>query len=468
MSKLNRDILHLIFKELNNNNKALFACLSVNKIWCELIIPILWRDPWKYLNYQRSKSLLDVIISHFSDEKRNNLMIQLIQYTYSYKKPLFNYINLCKHLNLNVIRKITLYSGVEYILNEIICLFVNNEDTEYTHLYIPRSFDYQIHLIPGAERCFSNIEFLSCYTNIDYHVLAGLTKMCKSIKELEIIHEERKNNSIFELIKTQESLLNFSFISSNRVRDESFCKSLEKSLIKHADTMQHFKMTKRPNTQLLSYFINLKSLELNDYYDYHDDNDISWKCLENLSLPFLQILNVNYVPVKFLAALIENTSGYLTEIVIYDGNNDDGNYDDISHKRIIQAIYMKCPKLKYLELKFSNSNLLELEKLLINCQYLIGLFIIKINDFDWDNCFEILSKSSPIGLYEFEFGYHCNDIKPESLKLFFDNWKGRHPMLLQFNQMNLEKYITLIEEYKERRIIENFNEDKFGRFESEV
>ena len=62
MSKLNsRDsILYLIFKELQDE-KTLFSYLRVNKTWCETIIPILWKDPWKYLKGKKFKKNLNRI-----------------------------------------------------------------------------------------------------------------------------------------------------------------------------------------------------------------------------------------------------------------------------------------------------------------------------------------------------------------------------------------------------------------------
>src|SRR5581483_2929265 len=100
MFKLNEDILYLIFKELQVNrydDENLFSCLTVNKTWCEAIIPILWRNPWKYL--KRKKLLINLIISHLSDESRNNLKNQGIDFlTNSYQKPLFDYISFCRHL----------------------------------------------------------------------------------------------------------------------------------------------------------------------------------------------------------------------------------------------------------------------------------------------------------------------------------------------------------------------------------
>src|SRR5436305_12332061 len=104
MSKLNGDILYLIIKELQDDKKSLYSCLLVNKTWCEIIIPILWKDPWKYLNKGKEKLLLSVIISHLSEDSRKDLGQVMIN---SYQRPpIFNYISFCRHLNLNRIEEI--------------------------------------------------------------------------------------------------------------------------------------------------------------------------------------------------------------------------------------------------------------------------------------------------------------------------------------------------------------------------
>ena len=102
-------------------------------------------------------------------------------------------------------------------------------------------------------------------------------------------------------------------------------------------------------------------------------------------------------------------------------------------------------------------DILELKKLLINCQYLNGLVIGSYcKKFNWDYFFEseILTVLSPPSLYKFKFicnGYKL--IELESLKLFFDNWMGRHPMLLHIMHKDVEKYSDFIEEYKAKGII---------------
>ena len=57
MSKLNKDILFLLFEELQDDSKSLFSCLLVNRLWCETVVPILWENPWRFdINYQNMRN----------------------------------------------------------------------------------------------------------------------------------------------------------------------------------------------------------------------------------------------------------------------------------------------------------------------------------------------------------------------------------------------------------------------------
>src|SRR2546429_9375525 len=97
MAKLNEDVLDLILKELKNDRKSIYPCLLVNKTWCKIIVPILWKNPWKYLtgktDIKVNKSLLNVIISHLhlSYELKENLKSQGVDLLVQ-QRPLFNYI----------------------------------------------------------------------------------------------------------------------------------------------------------------------------------------------------------------------------------------------------------------------------------------------------------------------------------------------------------------------------------------
>src|SRR5256885_4996607 len=99
--KLNEDILYLILQELQDDKRTLHSCLSFNKYWCEIIVPILWENPWKFLKSGKEKLLLRIIVSHLSDESRNKACDFLTSLHDSYdkydKRPLFDYISFCRH-----------------------------------------------------------------------------------------------------------------------------------------------------------------------------------------------------------------------------------------------------------------------------------------------------------------------------------------------------------------------------------
>jgi len=107
-------------------------------------------------------------------------------------------------------------------------IFLSTEIQILHTLYIPQQFDHQIH---GAERCFSEIEYLNCNTSINDNVLDGLTKISKSIKELELIIEGNNDNyEIISLIETPKKLFSINFINYS-YEDELFCETLENSVI---------------------------------------------------------------------------------------------------------------------------------------------------------------------------------------------------------------------------------------------
>ena len=87
MIKLNKDVLFLIFEELQlgkskNNSNSLYL---VNKTWCEIIIPILWKNPW-IVKEEKEKLLLNVIISHLSNETNKYLRSQGINLSSAIQK----------------------------------------------------------------------------------------------------------------------------------------------------------------------------------------------------------------------------------------------------------------------------------------------------------------------------------------------------------------------------------------------
>ncbi|RIA85855.1 hypothetical protein C1645_830176 [Glomus cerebriforme] len=304
MLMLNENILYLIFKEFQDYDPSLHSCLLVNKIWCETIIPILWKNPWKSFIIGKEVSLLNVIISHLSDESKDNLRNKGMIITN--QRPLFNYINFCKHLNLKEIERLINFkfdddSDILILKNEIFKLLVNS-NTKFTHLCIPHQFD-QLHLILEAKHCFSELEFFSCN---DDKVLIELSEICKPIKELELIikivnynNEMRTSppflqilrarlvpvRTLISLIKNTSGYLTEIKIDNLSYNDEMKSKRIIQVIYQNCPTLKYLKLFIQSNN-----FSELKNLLINcQYLDVlyiHNDNGWGVEYINNWDFLF--------------------------------------------------------------------------------------------------------------------------------------------------------------------------------------
>src|ERR1043166_5483722 len=62
MKKLNIDCLCLIFNQIDKN--SLHSCLLVNREWCKIIAPILWKKySWNEYHGEKFRKLLDTMFT---------------------------------------------------------------------------------------------------------------------------------------------------------------------------------------------------------------------------------------------------------------------------------------------------------------------------------------------------------------------------------------------------------------------
>ena len=137
MIKFNIDCLVLIFNQTDKN--SLYSCLLVNKEWCSIVVPILWKKfswyvDWSSENVRQSgKKLSNTIISCLPPSSKQLLSDNGVKLPSEIllRSPLFNYISFCEFLlNARIINKII--KIVEYpteshnlIEQEIYKLFVS-------------------------------------------------------------------------------------------------------------------------------------------------------------------------------------------------------------------------------------------------------------------------------------------------------------------------------------------------------
>src|SRR5581483_2040430 len=78
MTKLNVDCLNIIFDELQRDVKSLYSCLLVNKEWCYVAVPILWKKyswcVWDDENRSESKKkIFNTILSSLPSSSKQLL-----------------------------------------------------------------------------------------------------------------------------------------------------------------------------------------------------------------------------------------------------------------------------------------------------------------------------------------------------------------------------------------------------------
>ncbi|CAG8623338.1 11039_t:CDS:2 [Rhizophagus irregularis] len=356
-------------------------------------------EDFEWIQNKALNVITNVIFSYLSEESRDNLRNQGIELTNTYQQPLLNYISFWRYLNLD-------------ILERMIRTFLTD-----TNIINPKIPIIRLVIMNVFNR---NTKFYFLRDDFSFSSSFLGTELCFS--ELGCLHcTSTQDNSILAE-------------GSPIIHKELIVRPLEEALIKCADTIQYLRIDWKPVTKLFSYLVNLISLEI------HAFRHKNWNNLEKISLPLLKYLKAHYVPSKILANLIENTKGNLIEIsIIYDRSYDEG--------RLIHAIYQNCPNLNYLKLSLFSENISEFENLLINCRILNGLVIIGTheNQINWKLLFEILTRSTPIN-------------KRSMLLQFFSSGS----MLNVEQKQHLLKLKDLLQKYKTKGVIKNYNTNNFG------
>src|ERR1044071_5725528 len=54
MAQLVEDCLRIIFIELESDQSSLYSCILVNRLWCRIAVPILWKHPYKIGNFNET------------------------------------------------------------------------------------------------------------------------------------------------------------------------------------------------------------------------------------------------------------------------------------------------------------------------------------------------------------------------------------------------------------------------------
>jgi hypothetical protein len=330
MPTLNKDILFLIFEELQKDSESLFTCLMVNRLWCETVIPILWKNPWCYngINYSNKSSLFIIIARYLFDDIKEFITEKEIKLSLTIHQPLlFDYLSFCKSINVNIINSIistgsSLAYNQFFIQQEIYYLFMKKcPEVRYFDM---RSIKHQIFYLPEAKACFESLCKLECDASTDSSYFYGLSNSCQNIQSLIIVNTNPKPNlGIARFIEVQKNLKHFEWKDKF---DENYCaedpyKEIFFALEKKADSLNHLRIFFEyiegyENTLLLKIitkFYKLKILIFDNYYLSHTEERL--KQLKMQVYRELEILNLEENSLNVISSMIENSGGRLKKIL---------------------------------------------------------------------------------------------------------------------------------------------------------
>jgi hypothetical protein len=483
MSKLNEDILYLIFEELHGDSKSLFSCLMVNRLWCKTVIPTIWKNPWCYdIDYSNKNYLFTIIASYLSDDIKESLTRQEIQLSsVSYQLLLFDYLSYCRSINVNTIKIITSI-GSSFAYNQFLLqqefygLFMKKfPELKYLDM---KYIKHQIFYFPEARLRLESLCELRCATSTDSSYFYGLAQLCQYIQRLIIFNLDSKvYHGIAKLINVQKNLKYFEWEDDHELSfiGPDYYKEILIELEKKVDTINHLKFLfqYRDNTlqKVLPKFRKLKTL-IAYFWSFNEEQ------LKMCVYRDLEIFEIDYFDLKAASIIIENGGRRLKKI-FFGSSYELDDYIDYFYDNslvFIRKVYENCPLIEYLTLAFppSKHHSNEFENLLKICQNLKSLLlVVYINDVETENLEELLEngeellkiliRSAPTNLREirisrdFKFSF-------EAFEKFLEKWRGRPALtILTSNPIytRVENYVKLINKYKNDGVIKDFRHESF-------
>jgi hypothetical protein len=456
---------------LQDDIKTLFTCLFINKLWCQITVPILWRDPWKFKIWDTSSSkdryklMLNILILFLSDDIKS----LIIQPKYSFRRTidyntstLFNYPSFCKNFSIHHINKMVNLSKYQHnndqkelIIKEILKLFVS-ESTHFLYMHIEDT-KYDIISLFSNDKTFLQITELIIGENVDSLILQRLSQLCQNIKRLNLIEIDYSNQGMIDLVKVQNNLNYLKFSSKNinkkktkqvislgnilKLTSQSIISlNFENELQIILDILPHLTQ----NLRELNFKVdNIKNKLVNRFYLE----------LESIKFEQLEILKCN-LPFKLFAKVIEKSGSELKKLI-----HEKGSYTSNEIGFLINAISSNCFKLEYLHIEIKNID--DLLKLLNFCQDLkvLKLNLIYFNIKNQLIFLETLAKKSPQSLYKLQLN---KDITPELFEKFLEIWQKRpnmkslHLNIISYYFNNKEK---IVKKFKTNGVLSKF---KYG------
>ncbi|CAG8554583.1 9855_t:CDS:2 [Funneliformis caledonium] len=322
---------------VKQNNRGLYSCLLVNRIWCRITIPLLWSNPFEReikLTSQKYLFLNNYFIN--LNEEENSALIELEKGIPSYRRPIFDYIKYLEIEDFDIQFPSILYP--DNAMNYVGAIIKNQNNIKSLKINLPRNWalpfqrnslrnlnlldltNFKIHLndilssLPNNQ--LTELYFKNCKLNIDADSL--------SIKQVPICSLQITDDEGFE---KQYLIIQMAGKYLKKLHLNSLNVETVKTMINYCPNIIDFtldRLIKRDIPLLFGILDNLKlqKISLSLIYDssYELNSSVIFDSLAShlpSTLTKLYLEGSNYTANE-IYNFLGNYSGSLTYLIIYD------------------------------------------------------------------------------------------------------------------------------------------------------
>ena len=218
------DCLNEIFKYLKEDKITLHSCLLVNRLYCEIVIEILWSDVWNFHTYFNLKphvslSIIGTLVACLPNESKDLLHKNgIFIITPTQKPPLFNYASFFKVISIPKLNCLIIHTfkiqqtNTSKDLNHDKCLLLSGEILKMFMNQISSLKSLDCHswnlnivfiCLPRAKICLSNLVEFKCYSDICSEFFYQISRICHNIQSLTIYIRDDISDGLTNLISSQ-------------------------------------------------------------------------------------------------------------------------------------------------------------------------------------------------------------------------------------------------------------------------
>jgi hypothetical protein len=478
-TSLSPECLREIFENLEKG--SLYSCLLVNRSWCKIIAPILWKSPFKLsndLSFEPAK-IIQVYIACLNRRSKQYLCNNgVILPTSLVTSLMFDYPSFLRELKFS-----ELYSGVSDWFSNVIGNLADEQQTAFLKILITEQLfklfmnkcstfellslsdiphETSMPLSPflaGTDTCFSHLKTFHCVSKHSNKsdIFRAISQTSEFIETLEVggVDHDMEVKALGVLIKVQKKLKTFKYTWDHQTKfqvvlSETLCalKSQARSLkaiqfeycnFLHCDSMEALAVFEnleylqfihciyigdKMNSLALAKFSNLKYL---GFYTSYIESPRCWVCPDDV------------------AALIENCHNNLEQVML----PRTGSCTVSSHK-LVKALRL-CRNIKDLKIQMGEGDAEEFLEFLKNNDRLEKATLICYGDSNIEYFFTKTSRQWPDTLSTLNLRGQWI-ISPEYLKTFLKECKSSVKQLDLHSSHITDDHVGAVVEYiKETR-----------------